>query len=272
MYSGSTLTPLSGVIFGAHQKIDRTARTQLEALLPGVDFPDYKTILHFEGNNGPDGVKRKSPAKDEPWHFVQPFDAQDTRLIELIEYHYKELVRSLQEKDNVRAAFEASWLAHTVVDGLTPAHHYPYEERLVELSNGRGGNETRTSIAKKLIMPGDTFTQMIANNWNMWGPRGLMTSHGVFEVGFAVILKSLKLDNKPPKEDQIKHFEAHSIGEWFRQTAQDIARMELYDDFHANGWSLPLTRRMRRELAPAIVQAVTLVWYGACIDAKLVKK
>jgi hypothetical protein len=49
---------------GAHQKIDRTARNLLEHLAPACPFPRTKTILHFEGNNGPDAIKRKSPAKD----------------------------------------------------------------------------------------------------------------------------------------------------------------------------------------------------------------
>lgn len=269
MYSGTTLTPLSGVLLGVHQKIDRTARTQLEAMLPGTIFPNYKEILHFEGNNGPDGVKRKSPAKDEPWHFMQPFDMNDTQLLDLIEYHYKELVRSLKKKDTVRASFEAAWLAHAVVDGLTPAHHYPYEEKLVELSSGRGGNETRSSIAKKLFMPGATFGEQVANNWKMWGHKGLMTTHGAFEWGFALILKTLKLESKLPPQDKIKHFEAVKLQVWFRECAQDIARMGLYDEFYAKGWTLPLTRKMRRELAPAIVHAVTLVWYGAAKEAKL---
>ena len=266
MYSGTTLTPLSGHLLGAHQKIDRTARTQLETLLPNTSFPSYKSILHFEGNNGPDGVKRKSPAKDEPWHFLQPFNLKDTQLIDLVQYHYKELVRALKIKDDVRASFEAAWLAHAVVDGLTPAHHYPYEEKLMEFGVAAGD---RSSVLKKLLQPGGTIGEQLSNNWKMWGPKGLMTAHGAFEWGFAIILKTLKLEHKVPTPDKLKHFKALSLSNWFRESAQDIARMGLYDEFCANGWSLPLTRKMRRELAPAMVQAVTLVWYGAAQEAGL---
>jgi len=103
----------------------------------------------------------------------------------------------------------------------------------------------------------------------LWGPKGLMTAHGFFEWGFALILKTLKLEDKLPTPDKIKHFKALSLGTWYREIAQDIARMGLYDEFYVKGWTLPLTRKMRSQLAPAIVQAVTLVWYGAALDAKL---
>ncbi|HEY5667646.1 MAG TPA: hypothetical protein VIR03_00615, partial [Candidatus Saccharimonadales bacterium] len=94
MYSGTTLTPLSGRVLGAHQKLDRLARASLRVLLGGYDsrFPKARSILHFEGVNGPDAIKRKSPAKDEPWHYYSPFDPADTELVRLIGAHYDELV------------------------------------------------------------------------------------------------------------------------------------------------------------------------------------
>src|ERR1700712_3683222 len=110
MYAGSTLTPFSGYLLGAHQKIDKIARRYLWELSPHVEFPSLKQILHFEGHNGPDAIKRKSPAKDEPWHFFQPFDATDTQLLCLIEHHYDRLVQALRACDMIRASFEAAWL------------------------------------------------------------------------------------------------------------------------------------------------------------------
>src|SRR5262245_809640 len=145
MYSGTTLRPLTGKLIGAHQKIDRLARLSLKQYLDDNDrFPSTKLILHFEGINGPDAIKHKSLAEAEPWHYFSPFDEQDTRLIEILDAHYDQLVMALKNKDEVRAAFEASWLAHAVVDGLTPAHHYPYEEKLAEIRGGKG-LETRDS-------------------------------------------------------------------------------------------------------------------------------
>jgi hypothetical protein len=257
-------------MLGAHQKIDRLARRQLEKLLPGNNFPALKAILHFEGGNGPDAIKRKSPAKDEPWHFMQPFDDSDTQLIELIEGHYRQLVKALRLKDSVRASFEAAWLAHAVVDGLTPAHHYPYEEKFSELSSGRR-NTDRTTIVKKLFLPGLSPKHLVANNWKMWGPKGLFTTHAAFECGVAILIAPLRGVRIKLESDVITDFQTQPLDQWFRRKAQDVARLELYDAFYEGGWTIPLARRVRYQLAPILVQAVSLVWYGAALEASAVR-
>lgn len=271
MYSGSTFHSLSGHLVGAHQKIDRVARRNLEKMTPECPFPGMRQILHFEGNNGPDAIKRKSPAQDEPWHYLQPFDDTDTQLLELIKGHYLSLIDALKRKDDVRASFEAAWLAHAVVDGLTPAHHYPYEEKLVELSSGRT-IDNRTTIGKKLIMPGDTATKQLSNNWKMWGPKGLFTTHAAFETGIAMLMAPLKLTQSLPKTNAIEDFHSKDIDKWFRHRAQHVAKMDLYETFCKSGWTMQLAKRVKLELAPSIIEAVTLVWYGAMIEAGLVKQ
>lgn len=260
------MTPMSGRILGAHQKIDRVARRHLKLLAPHCYFPHISGILHFEGVKGPDAIKRKSPAKDEPWHYLQPFDAEDTQLITLIQSHYDQLVRALKRADTVRASFEAAWLAHAVVDGLTPAHHYPYEEKLTELRGGESIS-TRTTLRKKLVLPGETPALQIRNNWKMWGPRGLFTTHALFEWGVAVLIAPSHLKWKVPSPDKLAAFSGQTIGHWYRQLAQDIARMEFYDDYYSSGWTLPLARRVRNQLAPVLMQSVTTIWYGAAADA-----
>ncbi len=267
MYSGSTLTNYSGLVLGAHQKIDRTARRHLQQLAPACNFPKIKTILHFEGNNGPDGIKRKSPAKGEPWHYIQPFDMKDDGILKIISDHYVSLVESLRGKDDVRAAFESAWIAHAIVDGLTPAHHYPYEDKLVELRGGEG-IETRTTIKKKLVMPGDTKREQLNNNWKMWGPKGLFTTHAAFEWGFATVVRPLRLKAAMPTDTDMKNFQELGVEAWFRQQAQQIASLHMYDSFYEHGWTRKLARQVRLELAPAITKAVTICWYGALLDAR----
>jgi hypothetical protein len=273
MYSGSTITAFSGRLLGAHQKIDRLARRNLENMAPHSRFPTTRSILHFEGRHGPDAIKRKSPAKNEPWHFLRPFDPDDTQLIELIEHHYKQLVSALKCEDDVRASFEAAWVAHAVVDGLTPAHHYPYEEKLIEIG-GKGGNGNRTSISKKLIVPGKSPRHQMSNNWKMWGPKGLFTTHAAFEMGVAYLMVPLKSTGKRLRltSDKIEQFQAQSLPEWFRKTAQEVARLELYDAFYRSGWTISLARRVRNQLTPILVQAVELVWYGALLEAQAAEK
>ncbi len=265
MYSGTTLTPLSGRLVGAHQKLDRLARGSLRKLLSDdgdAAFPQIKEILHFEGINGPDAIKRKSPAKDEPWHYYSPFDDTDTSLIEQIEDHYALLAAALKAKDEVRAAFEAAWLAHAIVDGLTPAHHFPYEEKLTELRGG-AGIETRTSIKDKLVLPGETRRQQVHNNWKMWGPRGLLATHGFFEFGVAALLVSFSVRQVTITNRDLHDLQEYGLIEVFRRTAREIGGLDMYHRYYESGWTPHLARQVRKHLVPAIVKVVTLAWYGA---------
>lgn len=260
------MRPRSGNILGAHQKIDRLARRNLERLLPGCAFPSTRRIMHFEGNNGPDAIKRKSPAKDEPWHFFQPFDGDDTQLLTAIKAHHQELVDALKKGDMVRASFEAAWLSHAMVDGLTPAHHYPYEEKIMELRGGQG-NESRVSVKEKLIFPGETLREQASNNWQYWGPKGLFSTHASFEWGFATLIAPLRLRRSLPTHDDLQKFKEQGIEQWFRSLAQTIAQAHYYEDFYTSGWTVKLGRRVRHELAPSIVKAVSVAWQAALVEA-----
>lgn len=270
MYSGLTITKYSGRVIGAHQKFDRVARRHLEKLVPDKAFPRIRTILQFEGKNGPDAIKRKSPAKDEPWHYYSPFNNDDSQLIELIMDHYRNLVKELKAQNKEKSAFEAAWLAHAIVDGLTPAHHYPYEEKLIELRGGEG-IETRTTVKDKWVFPGDTKRQRVKNNWKVWGPRGLFTAHGLFEMGIAAIIKPVGFGDAQPKQadlDLIRHI---GVDEYFKRTAREIAVMGMFDNYLKKGWTPKLARQVRQKLGPAIIKNITLTWYAAAADAGLLK-
>lgn len=254
---------------GAHQKIDRIARRQLSYLSANADkeFPTIKTILHFEGRNGPDGIKTKSPAKDEPWHYYQPFDEADTKLTEQIEDHYRNLVAALVDHDKVVAGFEAAWLAHAVVDGLTPAHHYPYEQKLGELRGGRD-KESRVTYRDKLLMPGSTNREALANNWKMWGPKGLLTTHIAFEWGVSSILVPMRIGRRAqPTADEVKEMHRMPAAEYFTRVAREVAAYDLYEEFYRKGWTAKLARTVRQQLVPTVIKAVTLIWYKAVCDA-----
>ena len=266
MYSGTTLTQFSGRILGAHQKIDRLARNHLERLVPASHFPSVKRILHFEGSNGPDAIKRKSPAQDEPWHYFQPFLESDNELKLLIQDHYDLLVKALRLQDEIRASFEAAWLAHAVVDGLTPAHHFPFTEKLVELRGGEG-IESRTTIKDKIVIPGDTRREQVGKNWKFWGPKGLFMTHAAFEWGVATILRPMSVKNGIPMPEDIEDFAELGPQEWFARTAREIAALSIYDRFYKYGWTPRLARKVRRQLIPTIVRSVTLFWYAALMDA-----
>jgi hypothetical protein len=151
MYAGTTFRNKSGGIVGVHQRVDRIARRLLKANIKESQFfPTIESILHFEGNNGPDGIKRKTPSRDEPWHFVDPYDDEDNVLLGYINDHIHNLEISLKNRDEVKSAFEAAWLAHAIVDGLTPAHHYALDDKIESLW-GKPHYE-RMSIKEKNII------------------------------------------------------------------------------------------------------------------------
>lgn len=271
MYSGTTLTNYSGALIGAHQKIDRTAYRILKRQVQSIEgFPTLKSILHFEGKNGPDGIKRKSPAKDEPWHFYDPLCADDTELIRQIGNHYDELVRQLRRGYPERAAFDAAWLAHAVVDGLTPAHHFPYEEKLLELRGG-ADKSSRNSLKNKLIIPGETLSDSLKKNWAMWGVGGLMSMHGMFEMGVAFMMAPIRFPTASPTEGDLNLLVDIGSVEYFKRAARQIALLDMYTRFHKSGWTPKLARDVRNELGPTLIKTVCVVWYSAMRDAGLLK-
>ncbi len=271
MYSGTTFSNYSGAILGAHQKIDRVAYAHLLKIINNANgFPSLKEILHFEGKNGPDGIKRKSPARDEPWHFYNPFDNDDTELIGYIQRHYDELVTELKRGNTERAAFNAAWLAHSLVDGLTPAHHFPYEEKLTELRGG-ASMETRDSIKGKLIIPGDNMSDSLKRNWAMWGRGGVLSMHVMFEMGVAIMLAPLSFPKGVPTDTNLAKLNEIGLIEWFERAAREIALLDMYDHFYEKGWSVKMARQVRNHLGPIIIKTVCLAWYSAMRDAGQLK-
>ena len=269
MYAGTTFVAMRkfDAWFGAHQKIDRVSRRNLAEMTGNArGFPTYQQIVRFEGRDGPDGIKRKSPAKDEPWHFVDPFDETDLDVAEQIAGHHVRLVTALQTQDTTRAAFEAAWLAHALVDGLTPAHHYPFDEELIKLRGGEG-NETRISAKEKVLMPGDTLPKQLKNNWKMWGDKGLLATHLAFEWGVAAIIVPLRLKRSLPTDAERAEILEKGVDKYFLQQARTIAELRMYDDFYRSGWTPRLAKMVRRELAPIIIKTVTLSWYAAVVLA-----
>lgn len=274
MYSGTTFNPWSGNVMGAHQKLDRVARKNLRKLLgeehgDSTLFPKARLIVHFEGHKGPDAIKRKSPAKDEPWHFYSPFDDEDSKIFGLIEEHYKQLVKELRQGNDERVAFEAAWLAHTLVDGLTPAHHYPYEKELEQI---RGEDmSSRDSVRKKIVVDGDTRREKVKNNWLVWGPKGLLTAHSMFELGVAAIIAPLSMKDALPKPHELQEASEVGLTEYFRRAAREIAVLDMYGRYRKKGWTAKLVHDVRHKLGPIIARTVTIAWYLALVDAKKVK-
>lgn len=253
---------------GVHQKIDRVARRQLKKHVPkSLYFPSTRDILHFEGANGPDGIKRKSPGRDEPWHFIDPYHEGDHQLFDMIKDHIQNLATALKENNTQRAAFEAAWMAHAIVDGLTPAHHYPFEEKLETLREGEG-METRVSKKQKFLMPGKNRRNKLRNNWEFWGTKGMMTTHLGFEFGVSTTISALRFDEAQPSAEEFAKLKSDGFIAVYQATLQEIAEMSMYEEFSKLGWTRHLARETKDTLMPLIIKAVILGWYQSILMAE----
>ena len=250
----------SGKLIGVHQKIDKSARLLLAKNL-GRNlgfFPSIEEILYFEGSRGPDGLKRKSPGVDEPDYFLQP-DNDDGKLFEMIKNHQYNLAQALKKQNKERAAFEAAWMAHAIVDGLTPAHQYPYREIVDELMSDKDYKKIFGHEIKG-IMRGKNLAQAVRNNWLYWGAGGVMTKHIAFEYGVAFLIAPISFRRLFPKKVRRSDFKDVDIEKMFYDQVRLVADLNMYTRFLDEGWTTKLALETRKVLVPEIVRAVALGW------------
>lgn len=262
MYSGTTFHHQSGNVIGAHQRIDRVAKKHLiHHIGHKTFFPTIKTILHFEGRNGPDGIKTKSPGIDEPWHFINPEAGESDQLVTLITDHMYNLAKALEAKDEIRAGFEAAWLSHAIVDGLTPAHHYPLAEKIEELW-GKSHAE-RDSTMDKIMIKGSNRRDTVSKNWQYWGAGGVFSAHIGYEWGVSSALALASFKDIGITEKELKRIETEGYIPYFLESVKKIDELKTYQEYMKTGWSAYLGNITRRTLAPLLMRNVCLAWYAA---------
>ena len=260
----------SGRLMGTHQKIDKIARRMLSKYLDTArTFPSTQKILRFEGSNGPDGLKRKSPGVDEPMHFINP-DDDDGILIGYIRDHHYNLVQALVNNNHERAAFEAAWMAHAITDGLTPAHHYPYKERVDELMQDKDYKKL-FGVKIKGIMRGDNLAEAARNNWLYWGAGGIMTKHIAFEYGVAYSITFARQKRLMLKMSR-KNFKNIDYEKTFYRALERVAKLKMYDRFLEDGWTTELAMDTYQVLIPEIIRTVALNWASCINEAEEIKK
>ncbi len=257
-------------VFHAHQKIDRVASRLFNELVGNdVAFPSADLILHFEGKRGPDATRLKSTdGVEQPWHFIDPFDEDDVSLGETVMEHHRQLVLALKTGNRERAAFEAAWLAHALVDGLTPAHHYPYEREL-EMLHGEK-RENLKKVRYKFMATGDSKRDTIRRSLRIIGPRGLLTTHTMFEAGAYMIMRPMRLNNALPSNYDIEQLMSVGLRKYFHMQAREVGALGMFDMFCTVGWTPKLARTVRRELVPRMVKVVVLAWYAAALDSGII--
>lgn len=267
MYSTLSISKTSkrsGNLVGTHQLLDRAARKVLARQLKKAHyFPSAKEILEFEGSQGPDGLKRKSPDDDDPSHMFG--DGDGAELFQQIEDHYYNLVQALKTNNRVRASFEAAWLAHKVTDGLTPAHHFPLSEAKDELMTNKEFVKILGEPIKG-IMHGRNLPETMRNNWLYWGASGYMSKHVAYEYGVALIGAVLPTKTFLPKltAADFANLELRTI---FYGAITRIKPAIMYQKFRTDGWTNELAFAVRDTLLPEIIRAIVLVWLAAYQEA-----
>jgi hypothetical protein len=265
MYSGTTLRPYSGRLVGTHQKIDRIAKRHLDAINKIEFFPSTKQILHFEGKNGPDGVKLKSPRVDEYEHVIDPNDPTDRHILEIISNHIHNLAVALKDKNEVRASFEAAWLAHAVVDGLTPPHHYRLSSDTKTTLLGRGKQKV---IEKgKKMMKESSKNHGFLDKWGSWGKNGIVP-HVMFELGVASVVTPGAFKTASPSHEEVGSVENQGFLEVYLQNVKAIHKLKMFETFCLKGWNRKLAKQAKDQLMPTMIKMVALAWYQASEDSK----
>jgi hypothetical protein len=270
MYSGF-ITPKRVVKrVGIHQRFDMAAYKMIELYLPTAEgaFPGIKEILHFEGYNGPDGLNTKVGLKPKglkpkdnhdhnPSHLYDPLTDSGEVPVH-IHNHYTALVQALKAEDRIRAAFEAAWLAHYIGDGLTPAHHWPLEDKVAEAAENASLALKRGDVSK--------FRAALQKNWAIWGAKGHMTTHFNFEMGIAFAMLVFRIK---PVFSEHELARARQLGpvDFFKNEALSIANLHLYDRFYREGWTNDLARIIRNDLAPRTARTIGIIWLLALLEA-----
>jgi hypothetical protein len=253
-------------VLRAHQKIDKVAYKHLSELTPCSDYLTLKGVIHFEGRRGPDSPKLKKGVNQQPWHFYDP-DGKNDEFFRVVKEHYDGLVKELKAGDKDRTGFEAAWLAHALVDGLTPAHHYPYEEELQEIRSEN--KSTRETVRSHLLVKGSGYSDTIRKSMQLIGPKGLLTTHTTFEAGAATIILPLTLNRSQlPKEIINKANGYDGLADLFKLFVSEIDGIHMYERFYKKGWTPSLSLDVQRELAPRMVNIVTYAWYSALKESK----
>lgn len=257
MYSGFVTQTKVIKRAGIHQRFDVAAYRMVKPYLP-EGFPSIQDIVHFEGYYGPDGLKVKSPGVAELSHLYDP--ATDTGEVPThIANHYQRLVECLKAGDEIRAAFEASWMAHFIADGMTPAHHWPLEEKLYEAREE----------ALEASLDARDFGRLMAQarkHWALWGNKGHYSTHFNFEMGiaFALIIVPIRASF-----DEAILAHARKLGPiaYFKEQAREVAALNLYEQFYKEGWKNDIATAVKKEVAPAAASTIGYIWLLAVLEA-----
>ncbi len=227
---------------GTHQKFDKVAYRLIRPRINLNKFPQQRQILKFEGMGGPDGLKMKSKnyRADHLWDPVNKIG----HLPSWVEIHYKNAVEALKNGDSVKASFELGFMAHYLTDSLTPAHHTNH----------------------KLITAEYEDANRLRKNWVVWGRKGLVSSHVMFESGVSTAIAFNRLRVKFD-EDLYNRIIQEGIKVVVEDESLRIAKLDLFDRYLKKGWTVDLAKTVKTVVVKRIPQLVAATWLAAYTEA-----
>lgn len=224
---------------------------------------DEKTEFSTNPNNtAPDATPTPSDEAPEKSD-TAPVDSRS--LPEMIVDHYYNLVQALRAEDATRAAFEAAWMAHMVVDGLTPAHHFPLSDVKEQLMTSQEMIKIFGQPVKGM-MRGRSALETARNNWLYWGAKGYMSQHIGYEYGVTMIVAALPHRYLTSKIDP-QNFVELDFFQNYPMAVAKVQKYNMYERFRKEGWTTELAVETKNVLLPEIVKNVALGWYAAIIEA-----
>lgn len=209
------------------------------------------------------GEKTEISTKTADSSHSTPVDSRS--LPEMIVDHYYNLVQALRAEDVTRAAFEAAWMAHMVVDGLTPAHHFPLSDVKEQLMTSQEMIKIFGQPVKGM-MRGRSALETARNNWLYWGAKGYMSQHIGYEYGVAMIAAALPHKYLTSKIDP-QNFVELDFFQNYPMAVAKVQKYNMYERFRKEGWTTELAVETKNVLLPEIVKNVALGWYAAVVEA-----
>ena len=74
-------------------------------------------------------------------------------------------------------------------------------------------------------------------------------------------------ESQPSRED-VARMQELGIRDYFKQTAREIAVLDLYHRYYEKGWTTKLSLDIRKKLLPSIIKTVSLAWYCALLESR----
>jgi hypothetical protein len=233
---------------------------KLRKALPDDFFPTLNNILKFEGKHGPDGQKFQENVCEQE-HFLDTADPLSSPMMEHVWIHYDKLVKSLSAHDVQQSAYHAAWLAHGLVDGLTPAHHVPYPEMVKTLTEH---HQSRDTYHDRLYVKGENFFDTLRRTYKFMGPKGLLMKHTLFECGAAISMQFFQAKNTQIMRSAGSRV---SLPAFYAKSVEKVARLNMYFRFETSGFNASLVIDSRRTLGPTMVEVISTFWYHAAQEA-----